>query len=359
MPKIAITGAGSAQANGVVNCLLMAGDGEEIIGLGSDPTDLMLNRAQKRYLVPHSRDPAYKRSLLEVLAIEKPDMLHFQHDLELWTALGFKEEIEATGTRMLVPDYTSVDTCVHKYKSWLRFKQAGLRVPENVVINDRVDLKRAFQALGDGEGRIWLRSMSIGGGGKGALSTGDYEEAARWIDRCAGWGDFVAAERLTDNTVTWLSIWVDGRLVVAQSRRRLAWAHSALSPSGVTGVTKVGETYSDPTVDDIAQKAVRAVSAVPNGIYGVDMTYDASAMPNPTEINIGRFFTTVEFFAQAGLNMPKILKDIVLYARLPTLAKTMNPLPNGLLWLRSMDSPPLLTTQEEIDRTLIRMVVPA
>ncbi|GAB7266165.1 hypothetical protein DZS_09990 [Dickeya ananatis] len=46
--KIVITGAGSAQSNGVINSLLMANDGEEIIGLGSDPADLMLCKAHKK-----------------------------------------------------------------------------------------------------------------------------------------------------------------------------------------------------------------------------------------------------------------------------------------------------------------------
>jgi carbamoyl-phosphate synthase large subunit len=355
MPKIVITGAGSAQANGAINCLLMANDGEEIIGLGSDPTDLMMSRAHKRYLVPHSREPAYKTALLEVLAREKPDMIHFQHDFELWTALRFRCEIEATGTKMLLPDSDTVDTCVHKYKSWLRFKQAGIKVPKNIVVNDRDDLRQAFETLGNEAGAIWLRSMSIGGGGKGALSTNDYEEAVKWIERSHGWGDFLAAELLTKDTTTWLSIWVAGELVVAQSRRRKAWAHSALSPSGVTGVTKIGETCSDPAVNEIAMQTIGAVSDVPNGIYGVDMTYDREGIPNPTEINISRFFTTVQFFAEAGLNMPKILKDIVLYDKIPNLAKKINPLPDGLLWLRAMDCPPLLTTQDQIDKALIKI----
>jgi carbamoyl-phosphate synthase large subunit len=292
-----------------------------------------------------------------VLDTEKPDMIHFQHDLELWTALRFRGEIEATGTRMLVPDTGTVDTCVHKYKSWQRFRDAGIPVPQNLLVNTREDLEHAFATLGDEAGQIWLRSMSIGGGGKGALATNDCEEAAKWIDRSQGWGEFLAAELLTQNTVTWLSIWLDGELVVAQSRRRKAWAHSALSPSGVTGVTKIGETCSDPVVDEVAMRAVRAVSAVPNGIYGVDMTYDRRGIPNPTEINISRFFTTIQFFAEAGLNMPSILKDIVLHGRLPTLERKCNPLPDGLLWLRAMDCPPLLTTQDQIDRALLRVTV--
>ncbi len=355
--KIVITGAGSAQANGVINSLLLAGGDEEILGLGSDACDLMLSRAHKKFLMPHSRDTLYKTALMTVIQREKPDMIYFQHDAELAVALLFRDAIERAGVRMLVPDYTTIDTCVHKHKSWLAFKRAGITVPENIVLHTREDLARALRELGGKTRPIWLRSMSIGGGGKGALPCSDFEEGVEWIDRQDGWGEFLAAELLTTRTVTWLSIWQDGELVVAQARHRKGWAHSSLSPSGVTGVTKIGETCSDPIVDDVATRAVHSVSTTPpNGIYGVDMTYDANGIPNPTEINISRFFTTVQFFAEAGLNMPEILKDIVLYNRRPVLAKKLNPLPDGLLWLRAMDCPPLLTTQEQIERTLIRVI---
>jgi biotin carboxylase len=353
--KIVITGAGSAQSNATINCLLMANDGEEIIGPGADSVDLMFCRAHKRYLVPHAKQGAHKEALLKLLEIEKPDMIHFQHDLEVWKALQFRDEIESLGVKMLVPDFDTVDTCVHKFKSWLKFKEAGVTVPENIVINDRNDLRRALSELGDENGKVWLRAKSIGNGGKGSLAVSDFEEAEKWIDRNDGWGEFVAAELLTDRTITWLSIWVNGKLIVAQGRRRHSWAYSAMSPSGVTGITKVCETVSDPQVDEIAAKSIRAITPVPNGIFGVDMTYDRNGVPNPTEINVSRFFTTIQFFAEAGLNMPKILKDIVLYDKFPCLEKPVNPLPDGLLWLRALDAPPILTTQREMDAALLKI----
>lgn len=355
--KIVITGAGSAQSNATINCLLMANDGEELIGPGADPVDLMFCRAHRRYLVPHAKQAGHKETLLKLLEIEKPDMIHFQHDLEVWKALQFREEIESTGVKMLVPDFDTVDTCVHKYKSWLKFKEAGVIVPENIVINDRSDLRRALNELGDKNGKVWLRAKSIGNGGKGSLSVSDFEEAEKWIDRNNGWGEFVAAELLTDRTITWLSIWVNGRLIVAQGRRRHSWAYSAMSPSGVTGITKVCETVGDPVVDEIAIKSIKAIMPVPHGIFGVDMTYDCNGIPNPTEINVSRFFTTIQFFAEAGLNMPKILKDIVLYEKFPDLEKPINPLPCGLLWLRALDAPPILTTEREINATLLKIEI--
>ena len=354
MVKIIVTGAGSAQSNGVINCLLMdKSEPIEIIGLGSDKYDLMLSHAHKKILMPHSTKDNYKEKLLSVLEKEKPDMIHFQHDKELFQAMKFRSEIEQTGVKMLVPDNDTIDTCVHKYKSWKKFKDYGIKVPENIVINNKQDLKTAFEKLGNKDGMIWLRAMSIGGGGKGALPTNDFDTAVDWINNAQGWGDFVAAELLTSKTVTWLSVWYQGELVAAQGRKREGWAHSALSPSGVTGVTKVGETYADAEVDKIAQAACRAVSPKPHGIYGVDMAYDFVGIPNPTEINIGRFFTTVEFFAQAGLNLPVILKDLCVHNKKPLLPCVCNPLPDGLLWLRGMDVAPLLTTNQKIDESLV------
>lgn len=355
--KIVITGAGSAQSNATINCLLMANDGEEIIGPGADPIDLMFCQAHRRYLVPHAKQAGHKDVLLKLLELEKPDMIHFQHDLEVWKALQFRDEIESLGIKMLVPDFNTVDTCVHKYKSWLKFKEADITVPENIEINDRSDLRRALNELGDENGKIWLRAKSIGNGGKGSLSVSDYEEAEKWINRNAGWGEFVAAELLTERTITWLSIWVNGKLIVAQGRRRHSWAYSAMSPSGVTGITKVCETVSDPLVDEIAIKSIKAIMEIPNGIFGVDMTYDRNGIPNPTEINVSRFFTTIQFFAEAGLNMPKILKDIVLYNKFPDIDKPINPLPDGLLWLRALDAPPILTTQREMDDALLKVEI--
>jgi hypothetical protein len=351
--KIIVTGAGSAQSNGVINSLLMASEGEEIIGVGCDPADLMMSKAHRRYLIPHSSALDYKAELLKVISEEQPDMIHFQHDVELSIAMRFRDEIEQAGVKMLIPDYETIDTCVHKDKSWAKFKAAGIKVPENLIINEPDDLKRAFAELANSEGKIWLRSMSVGGGGKGALPTSDFEEASMWIEKDCGWGLYLAAELLATETVTWLSIWRNGELIVAQTRRRKGWAHGALSRSGVTGITRIGETYSNSCVDEVAARAVKAVSAVPHGIYGVDMAYDQCGVPNPTEINISRFFTTIQFFSEAGLNMPKILKDLVLYDRSPALSRRINPLPDGLLWLRAMDCTPVLTTQEEIERSLI------
>lgn len=350
--KILIAGAGGAPSEGVIKSLLKSSRKETIIGMGSEVTDLVLSSAHEKFYIPYADTKEYKESLLNILKSEKPNFVHFQNDLEIFHASKFRDEIEKLGVKTFMPSHDVIDTCVHKYKTYLKCKEAGIIVPQNILINTEEDLKRAFEELGDSSGKIWLRASSIGGGGKGALPTNNFTFAKGWIDRYNGWGDFVAAEMLTPNTVTWLSIWHEGELIVAQTRLRKGWTHGNRTVSGVTGVTKVGQTYSDSEVDRISIDTIKAVTSKPHGIFGVDMAYDKNGIPNPTEINISRFFTTVLFFTEAGLNMPEIFKNIALYSEFPALNKKINPLADGMMWLRGMDTLPALMTEEIIKENI-------
>ncbi len=352
MAKILIGGAGGAPSEGVIKSLLLSDKHEEIIGMGSIPSDLVLSSAKRRYIVPYADEDNYKEELLKLLRKERPDFIHFQNDLEVYHASLIRDDIEAVGTKVFMPEHSVIETCVDKWKSWKAFKAAGLVVPENIFINNEADLQKAFRELSDNNGNIWLRANSMGGGGVGSIPTADYNMAKAWIDRNHGWGNFIAAQMLTSETVTWLSIWWHGELIVAQTRKRTGWVHGNRSVSGVTGVTKVGTTWSDDTVTKIALQSVKAVSDTPHGIFGVDMTYDINGIPNPTEINISRFFTTVLFFTKAGLNMPVIYKDLALYNEVPKFDKMINPLPDNLMWFRSMDREPLLMTSDMFEQSI-------
>ena len=355
MRKILIAGCGGAPTEGVVNSFILAGKKERLIGMGSEPTDLILSNVDRKYNVPYADSKEYETQLLKILNHERPDLVHFQNDLEIFEASKIRTKILATGTKLFMPTHNVIDICVNKYKSYIKWEDSGVKVARNILINNEEDLKRSFSELSNKKGEVWLRASSIGGGGKGALPTNDYEFGKKWIEKHNGWGDFVAAEMLTPDTVTWLSIWHEGELVVAQTRIRKGWTHGNRTLSGVTGVTKVGQTFSDDNVTSIAMDSIKSIDNKPHGIYGVDMAYDTNGQPKPTEINISRFFTTVLFFSKAGLNMPEIFKDIALYGNFPELKKKINPLQDGLLWLRGMDTYPMLMHENEIAKNLITL----
>lgn len=350
MAKIYVGGAGGAPANNFIRSLNESGRNDYLVGTSCDVADLFLAEVAEKYFIPRALDPSYPDALLRLISKVKPDFIHLQNDYEVRAVSRLRDQVGALGVKHYLPAAETVENCVNKEKSYEIWQRAGLPVPKTMLLHNPDDLKKAFSLYGE---TIWVRAIE-GAGGRGALPANSYEFAKIWIDRFNGWGEFTASELLTKDTVTWLSIWHHGELVVAQTRRRLSWNFGNRTLSGVTGITGVGETCSDETVDRISQDAIQAIDTKPHGIFAVDMTYDQSGIPNPTEINIGRFFTTHYFFTKAGLNMPKIYCDIALDGNFPTLQKRINPLPDGLIWIRGMDVKPVLTTRSELEAMAIR-----
>ena len=269
--------------------------------------------------------------------------IYAQNDVELRVLSAARDRLAA---KTFIPANTTVETCQDKFRSFESWTAAGIKVPKTYIVRTKQDVARCLAEFG---GKMWIRATS-GAGGRGSLPVSDLDTAVNWLDFQKGWdGTFTASELLEKDSITWMSIWKDGELVVAQGRRRLYWELSKLSPSGVTGATGAGETVSDPVLDDIAQRSVLAIDARPTGLFAVDLTYDKDGVPNPTEINIGRFFTTHQFFTELGVNMPYMFVKLAYGEEAPRPKRTLNPAPDHMVWIRGIDFEPVLCSMDDID----------
>lgn len=343
MKRILVAGAGGAPSTNFIRSLRKSPEEFYTVGIDADKYYLLRSEVDKRYLVPLASDPLYLPILNKILEDEKIDFMHLQNDFEIGIISENRDKVK---TKLFLPSKETVRICQNKFLSYEAWEKAGIKLPKTMMINDIDDLKKAFKDYG---GHIWVRSIE-GAAGKGSLPVSDLETAINWINLHQGWGDFTAAEMLERTSTTWMSIWHEGELIVAQGRKRLYWEMAKVSPSGITGVTGTGVTVSDPVVDKIALEAIKAIDKKPHGLFGVDLTYDSAGVPNPTEINIGRFFTTHQFFTDAGLNMPYIFTKLAFGEDYPKPDKKINPLKNDLLWIRGMDFYPTLAEQKEVDR---------
>ena len=344
MKRILITGAGGTPATNFVRSLRDAPEPFYLIGVDADRYCLCRAETNERFLVPCADDKRYLDVLINIIEETKAEFIHAQPDKEVFAISKNRNKLPIL---IFLPDHRTVEICQSKLESYKMWSKAGLKVPETIKINDEEDLKKAFSVLGK---LLWIRAIFSPGAGRGSLKVDKYHIAKVWIDFCNGWGNFIASRCLSSQTVTWMSIWKDGELIVAQGRKRLYWELANRAPSGVTGITGTGVTIADPLVDKIAQDAILAIDKKPNGIFSVDMTYDQDSLPNPTEINIGRFFTTHYFFTKAGLNMPYIYTRLAYCEKPPNILKKINPLPSGLCWIRGVDFVPILTTLNLIEQ---------
>jgi len=316
-----------------------------LIGIDSDKYNIQRAECDRTYLCPRATDPEYIPFILEIIKKESIDILHSQPEIEAYEIGKERDRILATGCKLFMPEQEVIELLRDKSKSYHLWRGSGIKVPENIDLNSERDLERAYEKFGN---EIWIRE-TVGAAGKGSLSRPSYEVALYELNKNNSWGHAVAAEHLTTRTVTWQSIWHQGELVVAQGRERLNWAFGNRAQSGVTGLTGVGKTIADQEIDRISEKCILAAAKKPHGIYSVDFTYDNDGIPNPTEINIAKFFTTHHFLTKAGCNMPDIFIDLA-FDRYTGPKGVINPCKEDMFWVRGIDVLPVLVSNKEVEK---------
>lgn len=63
-----------------------------------------------------------------------------------------------------------------------------------------------------------------------------------------------------------------------------------------------------------------------------------------TEVNVGRFGTTIHFYTEAGFNFPRLYVQLALGQR-PELERVRDVIPVGRTWVRTLDCGPELVTE--------------
>lgn len=338
--RVLILGAGGAASNGFARALRLAG-GYHLIGTNSSETDLLLSECDDNHLIaPVSDYDDWRKSLYKVVQQTQPDFVHAQNDGEVEALGRFRTTMHMLGAKTYLPSQAVIELCRDKWVSYERWRDYGITVPYTRLIESPTDITAQLC-----HGEVWMRPR-VGAGGQKSLRTSDGSMAKGWWRQHRA-TQFTIAECLTPQSVTVQQLYWKGELVCSQQRTRESWANAGSTTTGVSGSTGVGVTSSHREADRVADLAVRAVDTAPHGLYGIDMAYNRAGTPCPTEINIGRFFTTApEFFAQAGFKMAELFvlygTDEVTWPRLRTVDPDRNPLPDGLRWIRGMDRAPVL-----------------
>lgn len=339
MTRILITGAGGSAAYNFYDALKLAFDDLYVVGVDAHPEHLELIDVDKRYTVPLVSDPAYIDAINKIIEKEKIEFVHPQPDVEVNFLSQHKDKINA---KLFLPDYDVIEACHDKMQFNKILTEKNVAVPAALHIKTPDDLKRSLKELTKTQPKIWLRAIR-GAGSRASLPINSFYQGDAWIDywrnsRGIDYGDFMASEFLPGREFAWQSLWYNGELVTAQARERLEYIFGNLTPSGQTSSPSVAKTVNRDDINETGQAAVKAVCDKPHGVFCVDMKEGLDGVPKVTEINAGRFFTTSNFFAHAGLNMPQMYVELGLHGKLNTpKPPKLNPLKEDLYWVRMID----------------------
>ena len=347
---VLLTGAGGSACANVLDALRIAGRGYRVVGVDVSPQKLHLSSADVRVIIPRAGQPEFAGALRTLVAEHGVAVVHPQPDPDVIALGEIRDRLGDAATYL--PAQTTLRLVADKEACAAALRRAGVAVPESVAIESREGAADVVAELLTRHERVWVRARR-GAGSRASLPVSGAEQAVAWItwweqERGLQPGDFMASEMLPGREFAYQSLWQDGELVAGQARERVEYLYGHLTPSGQTSTPSIARTVRQPDVDDLAMRAVRAVEPKPSGVFCVDIKQDARGRPCVTEINAGRFFTTSNFFAHAGLNMPDMLVRCALGER-PERHPT-SPLPPDLYWIRMVDMGYVLVPGDELDR---------
>lgn len=338
---VLVLSSGDGTGVNFVRSLKRAG-GYRIVGIDSTFDDYVNSEADDRILV----QPATEARLLEIInqtADRYEADLVYAADTDSLLALLSRER-GSMRARTFLPDYSDHMRAEDKWLTYQSLASIGLPVPDTALIQTHEDLKRML-ALHE---HVWLRRV-CGSGGNGSLATDSEELAHAWITSKDGWGEFTAAECLSERTATFSGVWYEGQLIASQLRERTSWKYAYLSASGVTGITSGQKTVWDEELHDLAVQSVSCVLDRPHGAVGVDFTYGHDGRPYVTEVQPARFYSSMEFLAAVGINLPDIYCRLALRLPLSDTGIFINPVREAIYWYKAVDKMPTLLTQEQVD----------
>jgi nucleoside-diphosphate-sugar epimerase len=347
--RVVLTGAGGAAAANVVDSLRRSSSRYEIIGVDSDATKLHLSRADHRVVVPLARDERYAASLRAVVDAYGAEVIHVQPDPEVLVVGRHRTEL---GANTFLPLQDVLETAADKALLARRLDAGGAPVPEAVSFNGPHDVADVCTDLLTRHEKLWVRAR-VGAGSRAALPVRSAAQAVAWV---SWWGEekglpadaFMASEYLPGREFAYQSVWQHGELIAGQARERIEYFYGFITPSGQSSTAAVARTVREADVDQAAQRAITALDPRPHGVYCVDMRRDAQGVVRITEINAGRFFTTCNFFAHAGLNMPDMAIRGALGEQLAPVGSS--PLEPDLYWIRMVDMGHCLVRGDDLEQ---------
>ncbi len=263
---------------------------------------------------------------------------------------------------VFIPSAKSIRIFENKFRTYYILKKNGFPVPETRKPKNRREVKRIISEIG--HPNVWIR-RSAGQGGKGSFISNDADYIADIIDRDNnGWGNYIISERLPKQDlskgwgphlkddllpgemVTWIALYDNGDLVASQTRKRLYWEHSDLTPSGVTGYSGANMTIKLDSLHDLCDKMIRSIDNKPQGAMGADFVVDSDGAPKLTEIQSSRFFTSTYPLTLLGLNFPDLY--INCFRKKSIQKGIINPCKPGMIYIQRFGADSVMVDRDTL-----------
>ncbi len=347
MTTILITAAGSGGTNALLNTF--NNDQYRFIGTNVNKYKAVCSVTDKTYLIPKAKDEEnFIEAINKIIAIEQPQLLIPNSDIEAEILAKHRDRVN---TKMFLPNHDVIVILQDKYLMYEFCIKNQINVAKTIPLEKLSDLDKIPDHFSDYP--LWAR-IRTGAGSKHTSKIFSVEHAKNFIAHATtaykkkvGIEDFTVSEYLPGHDYAVMTLWKDGELVLIKMAHRAAY----FGLQGETPPYVIKCTYSQE-IKDFAVATVKKFNPKANGVYNLDIKFDKNNEIALTEINIGRFYYNMPIFNLTGKNNAfQVFLDVAFG----------NEHEYGLsdweekIFIRDMDNPPHLFTQEEFDNRVIEL----
>ena len=349
MSRVLVTGSGGVAGVNFVRAIKKGTD-HFVVGTEFNKYFSVFPEVDRIVNTPRHSDPEFVKIIKGIIREYGIEFLHPQPTSEMLVLLEQRDDL---GARVYLPSTMVVQR--DKYAQYQALAARNVRIPKFATIDSEEKLDGTLGEMGL---PLWVRAKS-GAGGRLSIRCESAEEMLHWIKLWvlkgrAKWSDFVVQQYLPGRDIAWDSLWYEGRLVTSFCRQRLDYPFKHLTPSGKTGTPTVSKIIHDKKINTYAEAAVRAIDERPHGCYSVDLKEDADGNAVVTEIDSGKFHTTIGLWGYVAMsnlgmdwryNMPQLYLHLGLGGKIPEMER-YDIYPENLHLVRHMDCGVWIITDE-------------
>jgi glutathione synthase/RimK-type ligase-like ATP-grasp enzyme len=287
--RLLVLRAGSPSTNNLIRSLKAGDRTWFIVGCDDDAFTLRRSLADRNVVMPDTDSANFPEKLHTVIRREGVDLVIPNSERDVIRISKLRAQLMC---RTFLPRKTVIERCCDKYALTQFLARHGLPVPETYLVESTMDVGRIFRRFRRAP-KLWCR-IRRGSGSFGATAVRSSAQARSWIEywqemQRVRAGSFTLSEFLPGRDLTVQCLFQNGSLIAAKMYERRRYHLLNGVASGVSSTAALAKMLHEPSLLDLAVKAILCLDRRTSGVYFVDLKEDEHGKPRITEINAGRF----------------------------------------------------------------------
>lgn len=302
----------------------------------------------KTYIVPRASHKDYWKVTKEIIKKHNIDLIFISPEKEVVAWGEYYEEYGEYPCKAFLPSHKLAEALINKARM-SEVLEGTHFIPKTITfIPGETDINLVEKEIGY---PCWIRA-TVGTGGFGSLKLNRKQDLSAWLLIHQDIKEYTVSEFLPGRHLANQMLYIDGKCIKNAGLECVEYVMANVAPSKVTGNTSYGRFLNDEKLLRFCEECIdyicEKLNITPHGVLSLDLKEDAQGNYKVTEVNI-RHMAYTGVMADAGFDLIDDTIKYLLEGEEQIKIRGDYFFNNQYIFLRGVDSPPLLLTEDKLD----------